>query len=241
MLSVFVCEDDLNQRTHLEKYINDYIMIEELDAKLVLSTDNPYDILNYLKSNVHTRGIYFLDVDLKSDITGIGLASKIREIDTIGNIVFVTTHSELTYLTFLYKVEAMDYIIKDTPGSICQRIQDCLHVANKRYLNDRTGEKKIFKIKIGNQIRGIEHSEIMFFESGLVPHKVILHTFNSQIEFYHTIHELANIGEEFYRCHKSFVVNKTNIKNIDRVGKVIEMINGEFCLASSRSIKGLLK
>ena len=240
MLSVFLCEDDPCQRSQLEKYIKDYIMIEELDAQLVLSTDNPYDILHYLIFHTNIKGVYFLDVDLKSDITGIGLASKIREIDAMGKIVFVTTHSELTYLTFLYKVEAMDYIIKDTPGNICQRIQDCLHIANKRYLNDRNTEKKLFKVKVGSQIRGIEHSEIMFFESGLVPHKVILHTFNSQIEFYHTIHELANIGQEFYRCHKSFVVNKTNIKNVDKVGKIIEMVNGEFCLASSRSIKGLL-
>ena len=165
MLSVFICEDVISQKKQLEKYIKDYIMMEELDMELVLSTDNPYDILAYLKANPNTIGLYFLDVDLKSDITGIGLASEIRELDVLGNIVFVTTHGELTYLTFVYKVEAMDYIIKDTPEKICKRIQECLDIANKRHLNDQNSEKKLFKIKTGSSVRYIDHSEIMFFES----------------------------------------------------------------------------
>ncbi|NLL00521.1 MAG: response regulator transcription factor [Clostridiales bacterium] len=241
MLSVFICEDVISQKKQLEKYIKDYIMMEELDMELVLSTDNPYDILAYLKANPNTIGLYFLDVDLKSDITGIGLASEIRELDVLGNIVFVTTHGELTYLTFVYKVEAMDYIIKDTPEKICKRIQECLDIANKRHLNDQNSEKKLFKIKTGSSVRYIDHSEIMFFESGLAPHKVVLHLRNSQIEFYHTINELANIGDEFYRCHKSFVVNKNNIQNINKAEKIIEMVNGETCLISSRAMKGLLE
>ena len=241
MLSVFICEDIKSQRSQLEKYISNYIMMEELDMELVLSTDNPYGILEYLKSNTNTKGLYFLDVDLKSDITGIGLASEIRELDVLGKIVFVTTHGELTYLTFVYKVEAMDYIIKDTPENICKRVQECLDVANKRHLSDQNSEKKLFKIKTGSSIRGIDYSDIMFFESGSAPHKVILHMHNSQIEFYHTINELENIGDEFYRCHKSFVVNKNNIQNINKSEKIIEMVNGECCLISSRAMKGLLK
>lgn len=241
MLSVFVCEDDQVQRMQLEKYIKNYVMMEEMDMKLVMSTSDPHEIINYLKDNPDTKGIYFLDVDLKSDITGIGLAAEIREVDVLSKIVFVTSHSELTYLTFVYKVEAMDYIIKDTPESICKKMQECLDIAHKRYFSDRNAEKKIFKIKTGSSIRGIDHADIMFFESGVTPHKVILHTRNSQIEFYHTINDLEQIGEDFYRCHKSFVVNKNNIKSIDKSEKTIEMDNGEICLVSSRSMRGLLK
>ena len=51
-------------------------------------------------------GIYFLDVDLKSDINGIKLGSKIREKDTRGFIIFTTTHLEMSYFAFKYKVEA---------------------------------------------------------------------------------------------------------------------------------------
>ena len=49
-------------------------------------------------------GCYFLDIQLEVDINGIKLGSEIRKYDPIGNIIFVTSHSELTYLTFVYKV-----------------------------------------------------------------------------------------------------------------------------------------
>lgn len=54
----------------------------------------------------------FLDIQLEADINGIKLASEIRKHDPVGNIIFVTSHSELTYLTFVYKVAAMDFILK---------------------------------------------------------------------------------------------------------------------------------
>ena len=43
---------------------------------------------------------------IRGDINGIKLGSEIRKYDPIGNIIFVTSHSELTYLTFVYKVSA---------------------------------------------------------------------------------------------------------------------------------------
>ena len=55
------------------------------------------------------------DIQLEADINGIKLGSEIRKYDPIGNIIFVTSHSELTYLTFVYKVSAMDFIFKDDP------------------------------------------------------------------------------------------------------------------------------
>ena len=51
-------------------------------------------------------------------MNGIKLGSEIRKHDPVGNIIFVTSHSELTYLTFVYKVAAMDFIFKDDPSEL---------------------------------------------------------------------------------------------------------------------------
>ena len=112
MLNVFICEDNTIERNKFEKIIKDIIMIENLDMDVSLSTGNPEDILSYLDNN-SVSGLYFLDIDLKNKINVLKLAEKIREYDPRGFIVFVTTHAEMSYLTFIYKVEAMDYIIKD--------------------------------------------------------------------------------------------------------------------------------
>lgn len=141
MLNVIICEDNENQRKRITKFIEDSIMIENLDMKIALSTENPMEIIEYLNKN-EISGLYFLDVDLQSDINGIKLAEVVREYDPRGFIVFVTTHAEMSYLTFLYKVEAMDYIIKDNIEIIKDRIHQCILNAHKKYSSKTTEMQK---------------------------------------------------------------------------------------------------
>lgn len=58
MLEIFICEDDEEQRKRLTKYVTDYIMIENLDMKVVVSTAHSNDIIEYLQQN-NTTGLYF--------------------------------------------------------------------------------------------------------------------------------------------------------------------------------------
>ena len=113
MLKIFLCEDNSTQRTKISTLINNIIENENFDMKLIISTESPQDILDYVSTN-KTTGLYFLDVDLNSNINGIELAQIIRKYDPKVFIVFITTHEEMNYLTFKYKVEAMDYIIKNS-------------------------------------------------------------------------------------------------------------------------------
>lgn len=240
MLSVFICEDDAKQRENIEDYVQRAIMIEEHDMELVLSTSDPIALLNYVKEHPKETGLYFLDVDLGHEMSGIALASELREIDDLGKIVFVTTHAELSYLTFTYKVEAMDYIIKDKPENIRSRVQECVHTASKRYKSDKQKKKNILKVKAGDKVHVLEYDKIMFFETSPVAHKIIIHLDDSQLEYYGSIKDLPNISEDFYRCHKSFVINKKNIKHINKTDREVELVNGETCFISTRFLRGLI-
>lgn len=113
-MKVLICEDDPKQRERMVSIIENYIMIEEKPMEIEIATDNPYEVLEASK-NMSDIGCYFLDIQLESDINGIKLGSEIRKHDPVGNIIFVTSHTELTYLTFVYKVAAMDFIFKDDP------------------------------------------------------------------------------------------------------------------------------
>lgn len=44
-MKIYICEDDVKQRENMVEIINNYIMIEENQWKLLLVTDNPYEIL----------------------------------------------------------------------------------------------------------------------------------------------------------------------------------------------------
>ena len=241
MLSIFICEDDMKQKEKLEKIITNYVMMEALHMKIALSTDSPTVIIDYLKKNPKTTGLYFLDVDLKHEMTGITLATKIRELDSLGKIVFVTTHGELSYLTFIHKVEAMDYIVKDNFENIQERVQSCIDVAYERYLDDKHPDKKTYTVKTGKQMLNFPYEEIMFIEASKTPHKLVLHLENGQLDYYGTLKEVEQVIPDFYRCHKSVIVNPKNIKELDKVAREAEMVNGEFCWVSARAMKGLIK
>lgn len=240
MLNIFICEDNDKQLNRFTKLVEDIIMIENFDMNLALSTKNPNDILDFLTANNGT-GLYFLDIDLKSTINGIQLAEKIREFDPRGFIVFITTHAEMSYLTFIYKVEAMDYIIKDNYENIRERLHQCIINANKKYCSKATELQKNFTIKVDDKIINVEYNKILFFETSSNIHKVILHAENRQIEFYAQMKDVEDKldSDIFYRCHKSFIINKNKIKEIDTKNRIAYMSNGEECLISTRLIKGL--
>ncbi|MBH5320094.1 response regulator transcription factor [Paenibacillus sp. GSMTC-2017] len=238
MLEVFICEDDEEQRNRMIKYVSDYIMMENLDMKIVLATENSEEIIDYLKNN-KVIGLYFLDVDLKEEKSGIALGAEIRQYDSQGAIVFVTSHPELTYLTFTYKVEAMDYITKDKFTDIRKRVTECIDTANQRYVLNKTNNRKLFQMKAGDKMISVEYGDIMFFETSSQLHKIILHAKNRQAEFYGKLKEILEMDSRFYRCHNSYIVNKDNIVEVDVGKREIKMVNGQICYASSRFLKGL--
>lgn len=240
MVPIFICENDPIQKSRLEEIIKKYIMIEDYDMAITLSTDNPYDILDYLDSNENTRGAYFLDVDLGQDINGIQLGAEIRRKDVFSRIIFVTTHSELMSLTFTYKVEAMDYIIKDEPENIQRKVQGCLNQINDYYTSETTKEEDRIKLKINNQIRIFELKDIMFFETTELSHKIKLHLTNTKLELYGNLGELEGLADSFIRVHKSYLINKDSIAMIDKKKREVTMINGEVSLISVRKMKLLI-
>lgn len=239
MISVVVCEDDTKQLNRMVEVIEKYIMIEELDMKISIATNDPEAVLEYIAKNPNEMRVYFLDVDLNHKFSGLSLASEIRKSDYSGKIVFVTTHGELSYLTFTYKVEAMDYILKDVQDEVERRIRECINLAIKHFTMEANNQSKIFKIKVGERIRSIPYEEILFFESGLRPHRITLHTKHRQLEFYDSIKNLEEKNSCLFRCHQSFVVNKNNIKSINKSTHMIEMVNGEELPLSIRAIRKL--
>ena len=92
MLDIFVCEDNAAQRRTVVNIIQNTVLIEELDMQITLDTGDPYMLLEKVKTSQNT-GIYFLDIDLNSNMNGMKLAQQIRLYDPRGFIIFITAHS----------------------------------------------------------------------------------------------------------------------------------------------------
>lgn len=237
MLNIFLCEDDAAQRKALAQLIRNTVLIEELDMELILATPNPYELLEAVKASRHT-GVYFLDIDLKCDMNGMKLAQQIRMFDPRCFIIFVTSHSELSYMTFQYRVEAMDFILKDNPAEAKVKIREYLQNALERDTLQTNKAHKTYTIEIGSRKISVDYQDILFFETSANIHKVILHAKDRQIEFSGAIKDLEKVlDDSFVRCHRSFLANRNNIKEIDTQNRILSFINGETCLVSTRMLK----
>ena len=239
MLDIFVCEDNAAQRRTVVNIIQNTVLIEELDMQLTLDTGDPYMLLKKIKTSQNT-GIYFLDIDLNSSMNGMKLAQQIRLHDPRGFIIFITAHSELSYMTFQYRVEAMDFVLKDNPAEVKVKLRECLLNAMERHTLQTNKTHKVYTLEVGGRKINVDYEDILFFETSSNIHKVILHAKDRQIEFPSALKELASVLDgNFVRCHRAFLVNKNNIKEVDTKNRIIHFANGETCLMSTRMMKEL--
>lgn len=241
MLDVYVCEDNLKQLELITDLIKKSILIEELDMQIALSTRDPHEVLKALDTAEHT-GLFFLDIDLKSDMDGLTLAQRIRTIQPRCFIVFITSHSEMIFLTFQYKAEALDCIIKDTPEKMQPKIHDCLLNATEKHLAQNGPARKNLIIHYGERCMTVSYDDIYFFETSNQIHKIILHGKNKVLEFHGQLKDIEpDLDYRFYRCHRSYIVNTNMIDHVDFTEMVIYFKNGESCPIAVRMKRGLKK
>ena len=79
MLNFVLCEDNLNILNKLDNMLNTLFLKYDYDANIAFKTDNAEEVLSYIKTN--TVHVLILDIHLKSNISGIELAEKVRKAD----------------------------------------------------------------------------------------------------------------------------------------------------------------
>lgn len=241
MIDVYICEDNQNQLNLFKKYITNTIIIEGMDMKIALTTSDPHELLQKILTAENT-GLFFLDIDLKSDMDGLALAQRIRQIQPRCFIIFITSHSEMSFLTFQYKVEALDFIIKDTQEHIKSKIHECLLDVEQKYTSLNNGINRAFVIHQNDRCITIDYNDIICFETSANIHKVLLHAKKRVIEFSGQLKEVEKqLDYRFYRCHRSYIINRDNITEVDFTTLTVSMNNGETVPVSVRLKKGLKK
>lgn len=239
-MQVVLCEDNRKVLQKIATYIENYAMMEDNSIDIVLKSSNPSEVLSYIHSN--RADCYFLDIDLGTEVTGIEIARQIRERDPIASIIFVTTHSEMLRLTFAYRVEALDFIIKDDISDLKHNVLTALRTAYDKYTKIGKQEKThYFQIKVGEFVKNIDFHSLLYFKASDVAHKVILYTTQGQFEFYQSLNNIEEMEESFFRIHRSYIINIKNIAEIDKKNKCVLMKNGESCPIAFRRLKALEK
>lgn len=239
MLSVYICDDQKDHLERVAKIVYNIILFEQLDMELRLATVNPRHVLSRMNEKGNP-GLYFLDIDLKTDLTGLELAAQIRRKDPRGFIVFITIHDEMAPLTFRYKVEAMDYINKDDTDDFPGRIRECMLYAMEQYKSSFNMVHKVLAVQVQNRIITLAQKDIVYIEPSALSHHISIATTEGCVELFSSIKAIKNqLDDRFVQCHKSCVVNIDHIQEIQIKDRMIKMDNGRTCTISSRQVKNL--
>lgn len=101
---------------------------------------------------------------------------------------------------------------------------------------------KTFSITLGDHITTVELDKILYFETTSNIHRIVLQAENRRIEFTSQLKEVEKqLDYRFYRCHRSCIVNRDQIREVDFNNYTIHMKNGDCCPLSVRMKKGLKK
>jgi two-component system response regulator AgrA len=89
-------------------------------------------------------------------------------------------------------------------------------------------------------MNGIKLGDILFIETSAAAHRIRVHEENRQIEFYGSLKDIQKkLIPNFYRRHKSYIVNRDKIAEVDMKSNRIIMTNEEKCYVSFRYKRGL--
>ena len=216
MLNFVVCDDNENILNKLSKMLESIFVNHNLDAEVVFKATDAKSILTFVNSN--KTDVLFLDINLKSDITGLELAEKVRVSNKDCYIVFTTGHLE--YAIVAYKLKTFDYLPKPITF---ERLEDTV----VRLFEDINGLPKRY-IKIDNKNTIIDENEINYIKRDGM--KLVFHTDHRDYEAYTSFNKIQeSLPNNFIRCHKSYVANINKVINVEPVSNMIFFGDNSCC------------
>ena len=190
------------------------------NIKIINSYTNPLTTLEQLKND--KPNLVFLDIDMP-EVSGFSLAQEILSIKKNINVVFVTAYND--YAVKAFEINAVDYILKpvsfDRLKLCIDRIQEknVQNISNELLyeLQDKAGKKSGY-----NKIVTSDDSEINIFNTEDVLYftseqgKTIIVTNSGRYNTKDSLDtwEVKLRAKDFYRCHRSYIVNINRIKKI---------------------------
>lgn len=238
MLDIFICEDQDYHRELLQTMVERAFMIEDLEYTLHLVTANPQSLLDYVATHNISHGIYFLDIELDDAMNGIQLGAQLRQHDDLGRIIYVTSYEHYAPMTFKYKVEAFDYIMKSDQETMQQAITQCVQAIGQREAVN-AHEKEYFIIKDLYRTLKIDYQDIYYFTTTDQPHLIQVIQRDGLDTFYSSLKDIDNLSFHFFKVHHSYIVNLDNVISVDTKGYRVYFDDHVSCPVSTRKMKAL--
>ena len=219
MLRFIICEDNKEFIMKINTIINKVMMPYNFEYKINKFTQYNKEVGEIIAKKNETK-IYILDIELP-EISGLEIASEIRENDLESIIIFVTSHNECRNDIFYSRLLAIDYIPKDRLW--VERFENTI-----AYTVKAVNKRRVFSFDYNYNSYRIPYDNILYIEKLQDNQKCIIVTEDDkEFEISRSITQLTkSLGPNFFQSHKSCIVNIDKIKKVNYSENTITFKNG---------------
>ena len=217
-MNILICDDNKDIVVQEEFVIEEAMSAIKKHGNIQTFT-SAQECLETVKKNPKAYGVIFLDIEMPY-ISGLELGKKIKEINPIIQVVFVTSFEK--YSLSAYEVHPFHYIVK--PLRV-EKVKEILLSIIQYEKNEGTDKSLKIRVEINRDIILIPAKSIQFIEKEKNICNII--TESREYQAYTSLNDLEeqiaklNI-KELYRCHQSFVVNLKYVQKYEGSKFVLE-------------------
>jgi DNA-binding LytR/AlgR family response regulator len=205
-IKALIVDDEAPARAELR-----YMLEKMTNVKVVGEATSAEEALELVQAIEYD--VIFLDIQMPS-LSGIDLASEIKQLPRHPFIVFVTAYSEHAVKAF--ELEAIDYLVKPFEEErLIKTIAKIVKIKAKEPLVATT-ISEIERVPVQSKDKTIllPVKEIVFANSN--EENVIVHTFKNRYSTKYSLKDLERklAKKGFFRVHRSYLVNLHHVEEI---------------------------
>ena len=199
-MKIAICDDEEKVRE---------ILLRKVGAAFPEDTIDTFSSGEELLKASEVPDILLLDIKMPG-ISGMEVAKRFRERADKTVIIFITGEEQYVFDSF--DVQAFHYLVKPFSD---QKLEEVLNKAKELITKEkRQPEKKYVMVNSGGSHIRICLSDVIYAE--VFNSKVIVHTTDSDIQYYGRLTELEKLaGEDFFRTHRAYLVHLKFVKKYD--------------------------
>ncbi|MBO5477060.1 MAG: LytTR family transcriptional regulator DNA-binding domain-containing protein [Clostridia bacterium] len=215
MLSIALCNDNLEYALSLQKILTNEFLKQKVNARINFVTSD----LEKIEKLVKNREIDFLILDTEfkdENFNSVEFAKRLRKTNKEFYLVFLSNN--YGYLCSALSTKIFDYLLRPLKATT-------IHDLVTR-IKDEISQNNMF-INI-TKWQTIKASEIIYMEKSV--NRTVITTTKGDITCTKTLDKMQDtLPSNFARCHRSFIMNKDKIISLDRKSKEVYLDKNIVC------------